>query len=114
MRSTDENVSASSVLLVMLWCRVTMVDPEGNALASGVLEGPTAPDIGAVDDVARLALMAKRLGGGLVLTDVSADLRALVELTGLVVEMQREPERGEQALGVQQVEEERHAGDLPG
>ncbi len=56
-----------AVLHVMpLWCRVTMVDPEGIALAAGVLEGPAAPDIGAVDDVARLALLAKRLGGGLV------------------------------------------------
>jgi hypothetical protein len=98
---------------VLLWCRVTLVDPEGNALAAGVLEGPTAPDIGAVDDVARLALLANRMGGGLVLTDVSADLRTLVELTGLAVEMEREPERGEQALGVHQVEEERHARDLP-
>ena len=77
-----------AVLPVMLtWCRVTMVDPDGVALASGVLEGPAAPDLGTVDDVARLALIAKRLGGGLVLTDVSPDLRALVELTGLVVEM---------------------------
>ena len=97
-----------------LWCRVTMVDPDGIALASGVLEGPAAPDIGAVDDVARLALLAKRLGGGLVLTDVSPDLRALVELTGLVVEMEGEPERGEEPLGIQQVQEEGHAGDLPG
>jgi len=72
---------------MLMWCRVTMVDPDGVALASGVLEGPAAPDIGAVGDVARLALIAKRLGGGLLLTDVSPDLRALVELAGLVVEM---------------------------
>ncbi len=72
---------------MLTWCRVTMVDPDGVALASGVLEGPSAPDIGAVDDVARLALLAKRLGGGLVLSEVCPDLRALVELTGLVVEM---------------------------
>ena len=71
-----------------MWCRVRMVDPQGVALASGVLEGPAPPDISAVDDVARLALIAQRLGGGLVLTDVSPDLRALVELGGLVVEMQ--------------------------
>ncbi len=99
---------------MLTWCRVTMIGPDGVALASGVLEGPGAPDIGAVDDVARLALLAKRLGGGLVLTDVSPDLRALVELTGLAVEMDGEPERREEPLGVQQVEEERHAGDLPG
>ena len=98
---------------MLIWCRVTMVGPDGVALASGVLEGPAAPDIGAVDDVARLVLLAKRLGGGLILTDVCPDLRALVELTGLVVEMDGEPERREEALGVQQIEEERHAGDLP-
>jgi hypothetical protein len=93
---------------------MTLVDPDGNTLAAGVLEGPTAPDIDTVDDVARLALMAKRLGCGLILHDVSPDLRTLIELTGLVVEMQGEPERGKEALRVQQVEEERHAGDLPG
>jgi hypothetical protein len=74
--------------MMLKWCRVTMVDPDGIAVAAGVLEGPVAPDIGAVDDVARLALMAKRMGGGIVLAEVSPDLRALLELTGLVVEVE--------------------------
>jgi len=66
-----------------------MVGPDGVALASNVLEGPVAPDMSAVDHVARLALMAKRLGGGVVLTEVCPDLRALLELAGLGVEMER-------------------------
>ena len=49
--------------------------PDGAALISYVLEGPGAPDMGAVDEVARLALMAGRLGGAVVLADVSPALR---------------------------------------
>jgi hypothetical protein len=64
-----------------------MVGHDGVAIASCLLEGPVAPAIGAVDDVARLALTAKRLGGGVLLTEVSAELRALLELTGLGVEL---------------------------
>jgi hypothetical protein len=86
-----------------LWCRVTVVGPDRAALASGVLEGTGIPDIGAVDDVARLALLAKRLGGALVLAEVVPGLQALLELTGLRVEVEREPEGGEQSLGVDQV-----------
>jgi hypothetical protein len=78
--------------VMITWCRVTMVGPDGVAWASGLLEGPTAPDMGAVDDVARLALLAKRLGGRVVLTDMSSDLRALLELSGLGVEMEGKPE----------------------
>ena len=37
----------------------------------------------------RVALMAKRLGGSILLTEVSADLRALLELAGLGLEMER-------------------------
>jgi hypothetical protein len=65
-----------------------MVGPDGVALASGLLEDPAAPDMSVVDDVARLALMAKRLGGSILLTEVSADLRALLELAGLGLEME--------------------------
>src|ERR1700722_862131 len=98
--------------MMATWCRVTMVGRDGVAMASCLLEGPVAPDMGAVDRGARLALMAKRLGGGVVLTDVCADLRALLELIGLGVEMEGEPERREETLGVQQVQEEHHSGDL--
>ncbi len=69
------------------WCRVTMIDRHGVALASGVLEGPAAPGITAVDDVARLTLTARRLGGGVTLSEVSSDFRALLELSGLAIVM---------------------------
>jgi hypothetical protein len=73
---------------MVTWCRVTIIGPGGAPLVSGFLEGPVAADMAAVDDVARLALMAKRVGCGMVLSEVSADLRALLELTGLRVEME--------------------------
>jgi hypothetical protein len=107
------------IMVAEQWCRVTMTGPDGTALADGVLEGNHTPDLGAVDDLARLALEAKRLGGSIRLAEVSPALRSLldlagivVEVDGLVVEVERQPEGGEQALGVQQGEKEHHAGDL--
>jgi hypothetical protein len=96
-----------------LWCRVTVVGSDRAKLASGVLEGTGMPDIGTVDDVARLALLAKRLGGALVLAEVTPALRALLELTGLRVQVEGEPEGGKQPLRVDQIQEERHVGDFP-
>jgi hypothetical protein len=90
-----------SVLLVMVterWCRVTMVNSEGDPIADGVLEGPSSPDLGAVDDLARLALLAKRLDAHLRLVQVTPQLAELLELAGLpdlCVEVERQPELGE-------------------
>jgi hypothetical protein len=97
---------------VQLWCRVMVVGHDGTKLACYALEGPGPPDLGAVDDVARLALQAGRLGGGIVLAEVSAALRALLELTGLTVEVEGQAELREEALGVQERQEETHPGDL--
>jgi hypothetical protein len=77
------------------WCRVTMVGAEGEPIADGVLEGPSTPDLGAVEDLARLALLAKRLDAHLELLEVAPELAELLELAGLRVEMERQPERGE-------------------
>ncbi len=66
-----------------------------------------------MDDVARLALLAGRLGGGIVLTEVSPALRTLLELAGLRVEVEGQAELGEEPLGVQEGQEEGHPGDLP-
>jgi hypothetical protein len=78
-----------------IWCRVTMIDRNGATVASGVLEGPAAPSVAAIGDVTRLALIAKRLGGDVTLSQVSTEFRALLELSGftiggkgLVVEME--------------------------
>jgi hypothetical protein len=95
------------------WCRITIVGPDGTVVASGVLEGSGAPDLGTVDDVARQALLAARLGGDIVLDDVSPALRALLDLAGLGVEVEGKAECGEEPLGVQEVQEEIHPRDLP-
>ena len=97
---------------VALWCRVLVVGPDRTALASHRLEGPGPPDLGAVDDVARLALRARRLGGRIILSDVSPALRSLLDLAGLTVEVEGEAEGREEPLGVQEGQEELHPGDL--
>lgn len=65
-----------------LWCRATILGPDGAVLASRVLEGPGPPDIGAVDQVASLVLLAGRLGGGVTLSEVCVALRELLGLAG--------------------------------
>jgi hypothetical protein len=77
------------------WCRVTVVGPDGTVAATCDLDGPGSPGIDAVDDVARLALLASRLGGGITLGEVSPAMRELLELAGLCVEMEGQAELGE-------------------
>jgi hypothetical protein len=95
------------------WCRVDVVNAEGAVLARYALEGPRGPDLRAVDDVARLALLAARLGGGITLAQVCPRMRELLELTGLRVEVEGQAELGEEPLCVQERQEEIHPGDLP-
>lgn len=95
------------------WCRVTVVGPDGTVAASCELDGPGSPGIGAVDDVARLALLASRLGGGITLAEVSPAMQELLELAGLCVEMEGQAEFGEEPPGIEQREEVIHPGDPP-
>lgn len=95
------------------WCRVTVVGPDGTALACCLLEGAGAPDLGTVDEVARLALLATRLGGCVTLSDVAPAMQELLELAALPVEVKRQAELRKEPLGIQEVEEEVHPGDLP-
>jgi hypothetical protein len=99
-------------VVVNLWCRVQIVGADQATLACHQLGGPGFPDLGAVDDVARLALLARRLGGRVVLSDVSPGLRSLLELAGLPVEVEGEAEGREEALGIEEGQEELHPGDL--
>jgi hypothetical protein len=96
------------------WCRVTVVDSTGAVTGEHVFEGSGNPDLEAVDRVGRLALSATRLGGFVVVSDLSSEMRELLELAGLPVEMERESELRKEPLGVQDGEEEVHGGDLPG
>ncbi len=99
-------------VVINLWCRVRIVVAGRTALVCHELGGPGLPDLGAVDEVARLALLAGRLGGRIILSDVSPAMRSLLELAGLGVEVERETEGGEEPLGVEEGQEELHPGDL--
>lgn len=100
-------------VVVNLWGRVQIVGADDATLAYHQLGGPGLPDLGAVDDVARLALLARRLGGHIVLSDVSPELCSLLDLAGLRVEVEREAESREEPLGIEEGQEELHPGDLP-
>ncbi len=95
------------------WCRIRLVGADATELACCTLRGPGAPDLGAVDEVARLSLLAKHLGVEILLTDVTQELRSLLDLAGLDVEMERQFEVGKEPLGIQEGQEETHPGDLP-
>jgi hypothetical protein len=97
-----------------LWCRVLIVGPDGFGVVEHRFGGPGLPDLGVVDDIARLALRAGRIGGRIILSEVSPALSALLDLSGLGVEMERQTERGEKPVGVQEVQKKLHPGDLAG
>jgi hypothetical protein len=99
------------------WCRLVHVVGGGLTARSWTLDGPGRPDVGAVDDVARLLLAAARRNERVVLSAVAPDMGELLRLAALPVEfgieVDREVESGEQPRRLEQVEEERHLGDLP-
>jgi|HubBroStandDraft_1064217.scaffolds.fasta_scaffold35951_5 hypothetical protein len=95
------------------WAVVTIVGACGAELARTTLAGDRVPDMAAVDDLARLALLARRLRGRAVVSVALPLLLELIELAGLPVKVERQPELREEALGVEEREEERHVGDLP-
>lgn len=117
--------------MVQQWCRVVIVGADGRVLARCSLGGPGDPGLGAVDELARLALLAGRLGGVMTLLDASPALGEMLDLAGLDrlvsettattatttregdlgVEMQRQAEVGEQPLVVERGEEEVHRRD---
>jgi hypothetical protein len=94
------------------WCLVTVLEPDGAELDRFVLEGAGAPGIDAVDHLGRLALRVRRRGHRLVLTQVSPGLGGLLELTGLPVEVEWQPELPEEPIGIQEGQEEGHLDDL--
>jgi hypothetical protein len=99
-------------VVVNLWCRVRILGADHTPLASHQLGGPGLPDLGTVDEVARLALLARRLGGRIILSDLSPALRSLLDLAGLRVEVEGEAESGEEPLRVEEGQEHLHPDDL--
>jgi STAS domain len=111
--------------------RLWVVDPHRRRPADRVafcleVAGIRSPDLGTLDDLARLALVARRSGRRLVLRDASPALRDLLALSGLDaviacepcsaggpgvgVDPVRQPEHREEARRIQ---EERDPADLP-
>lgn len=84
----------------MEWCRLSIVDESG-----------ALPDMSIVDQIARLALTARRAGGQLVIESVCDELAELLDLSGLGVEVNWDAEGGEQPLGVHRRQEDRQLGD---
>lgn len=71
------------------WCRVAVVDDEGTVLVVCALEGGHAPDLTAVDVVAQLGLVAARIGGRILVTELAPVMRELMDLAGLCVQAER-------------------------
>ncbi|MGW2489605.1 STAS domain-containing protein [Streptomyces sp. NPDC001606] len=69
------------------------------------------PGLAAVELLARLELTARRAGGRIRLRDPDAALAALLELTGLRFQTEREAEQREPSLGVEEAVE---SGDPAG
>jgi hypothetical protein len=104
------------------WCRVTLYGAQGDRLAGWDLGGTRPADLSSVDEVARIAWCVGRVGGRVVLTEVSDGLRELLGLAGLpvdgegaplVVEVEGQPELREQPHRLQEGQEQAQPGDLP-
>ena len=90
------------------WCRLSLLDDQGVVVAAGELAADTKPDLGAVDLIARISLMARRTGTTVKLEDVCPELVELLDLAGLPVQVERQAERRKQPLRIEEVEEETH------
>ena len=72
------------------------------------MAGDTDPDLGAVDLIARLSLIARRTGSTVRLYDACPELVELLDLAGLPVQVERQAERRKEPLRIEEVEEETH------
>ncbi len=84
------------------WCRVVVLGPGGEELATWAVAGPGDPDLLLVDCLCRLHLAARRAGATAVLEDASPALADLLAEAGLRGELEGEPEDREDALGVEE------------
>jgi len=87
---------------VQRWCRVVVLGPGGDEMATWTVSGPRNPDLVVVDGLCLLRLAALRAGATAVLRDVSPALADLLALAGLGDQPEGEPEHREDALGVEE------------
>lgn len=85
-----------------VWCRITVLAPDGSVDGTWLLQGPGAPDLGVVDWLARRWLLAGRAGGTAVVRDVCPQLERLLALAGLLGQMNGQPEEREEVLDVKE------------
>lgn len=71
------------------WALATVWDGDGVVLDRRAIGGPGAPDMSAVDRIARILLEAGRTGATVTLSQLDERLRELIVLAGLSVEVQR-------------------------
>jgi hypothetical protein len=95
------------------WCKLKVVAADGTSLASCTFVSFGPLDLKVVDGLARLALWARRAGVSLRLDEAGPGMRGLLQLAGLLVEMEGKSEGGEEALVVEQCQEEVHTDDPP-
>jgi hypothetical protein len=95
------------------WCLYRVSGRHGAGLIVDILDGPGRPDLGTVDEFARLQLLAGRLGGKLEILQICPELVYLLELSGLGIQMEGQTELWEQPTRIQQGQKEGHLGDLP-
>ena len=74
-----------------LWFRVTVTDPEGAEVGWDV-GGEHRPDLRTLESMARLALLLRRDGASLRLSEVSPDMHDLLDLAGLTAELRSQPD----------------------
>jgi hypothetical protein len=92
---------------------VVVVVEDGSEVVMGPVHA-RRPDLRLVEALARSQLIASRCGCRLVLRDVSADLRGLLELVGLADVLAPEPRREAELREQLGVEEVVQPGDPPG
>jgi hypothetical protein len=92
---------------------VDALGPCGSLLESTLIGGSGEPDIEAVERAARISLRVVRAGHGVRMLPLTPAMGRLLELAGLGVEVEREPEEGKEPFGVEEGEEEAHLGDPP-
>jgi hypothetical protein len=96
------------------WGRIVLVDAAGVDVAAWDLAGIGPPDLSVIEQLARRVLVVRRGGGRILLQDVSAELAALLDLTGLAEvaglgrQVEGKSETREEGTGI---EEEMQSGD---
>jgi hypothetical protein len=83
------------------WARLVMVAENGDRLELALVN-PAKPDLGTVENLARLQLQARRAGFRVWLCDIAPALKGLLDLTGLLREVGGQAESGEEAFGIQE------------